>query len=672
MHYVKYREFWQTKHFVQAGQSFLKNRYYCPFPVDTNAYDEYWDEHEFYIRNGIEYEGEVINGLSHLYLNFCPIWNKKKKQYVFPDFRSVDVEWFEEIERAMGLGPYGKDEFRPSLHITGKTRQSGHSLKGCVPLVFNTHFVPGTKNYIGSYDGYHALKTFDMFSTYQKHLYEHTAFGKGYLKVDAGKYYKFGYHKEVNNIFIESGYQSEIFIVTFNQKTTKGVGGGCDLFIVEESGAFPKFIEAVQYVQNAVKDGDYTTGTILAYGAAGNLTDAMQYEKACMNPKAYDAWAYWNKWNPQSPNKTTAYFVPNYSCRPPHIEENGTPRYEQAIQAREDKYQTLMTTDYGSYLQKISQEPNTLEEMFDVRTNLRFSKDLIDAQIKMLEDNPALLGTPVEVYMDFLKGKVAWKFSDKQPIREYPVPELQDYSGCVEMFEFPEDIPEGEVVISIDSYNQESSTTKSYANICVWQKASSIKYSYGRRVLAEYFGRPERKEIVYEILLHLSLLYKNAPIMVENEDIELVPWFYNKSYDHLLMDQPDIIRALIPNSKTFGKRAKGIHAADPLIIAADNKQDKYMREKIGVRRNDAGEDIGPIYGIERERSLGYLKEARRYFKTDQMNFDRIRTRGWALLAEEETYMTDQAAKPDDSEWATFLANTSGDETNDGIYWERTA
>jgi hypothetical protein len=662
MHYVKYAKYWGTEHFRTAGQHFQQNGYYCPFPEGTIAHREYWDEHEYYIRNGFAYEGQEIAGLGYLYVNFCPIWRKKEKKYDFPNFRSPDMEWFDEIEKAMAIGPYAGNFDRPSVHGTGKTRQSGHSLKGCVPLIYNTHFAPGTKNYLGSYDKQHAIKTNNMFMTYRRHLFEHTDFRKRIIKTEADDFYMFGYKKKVNGVEIDAGYMTELRIVSFQDKTTKGVGGGCDLFVIEEAGTFPKLVEAIQYIQDAVKDGDLTTGTILVYGAAGNLQDSMQYEKLAMNPEAFDAFAYDNKWDPEGKRKVI-YFVPNYSCREPYIDKDGNPMEKEAIVGRDRALDKLKHTDYTAYLQKLSQQPNNLREMFDVRAKTRFDRDLIAKQIAKLENNEGLQGIGVECYYNGTEW--TWRPSDGYVIRDYPLRDVNpDHRiGTAEMYEAPvkhSGPPGTRYIGSIDSYNfDDSENTDSFGSLVLKELPTSLEEGLGNRVVIELISRPPTdqggKQKWYRMCADILLTY-NAKVLVENEDNELVSWFYNQELDHHLFDQPDLIRNYIPKSTV--KRAKGIHADEALIVAADNKLDRMMRRRIGYERDAEGKIVREILNIETIRSLGFLREAYRYVRLKELNFDRIRSWGWMEMLMEEIGMSDQKKEDKPNETTDWLARTS--------------
>lgn len=653
MNYVKYRRWWSTKNFHSTGDHWKENKQYCPFPEGTHSYDEFWDEQEEYIRNGFTVDGQRTSGLHYLYLNFCPIWNKKIKRHKFPDFRSIDAEWFLDIEEVMGLGPHLNNYDRPVGHVTGKTRQSGHSLKGCVPLVYNMNFVPGSKNYLGAYLKGQAQKTNNMYQYYHDHLYRYTDFGKGWLKKDDGEYYKTGYKEEVNGEFKDAGFQSELRILAFSDNSEKGIGGGVDLAVLEECGAFPNLDEAIMFMKNACKDGDLTTGSILAYGAAAKLTSAEPLRKLMYDPLTYEFKGYDNIWDENPPaGQKVGMFIPNYSCRPPYIDEDGNPMEEQAIEAKEKRLAKIKTTDYEGYLQEASQMPNTITEMFAVRQKARFPGEIIDGHLAFLEAHKGELSWFVDLYMDQETFQVKYNFTERQPIWDYPIPKGIDLRGTVEIFEFPEE--GARYIASIDSYNQQDANTSSLANILIYKTQGSL-LNTGRIIVAEYYGRPDNKDTLYRTFVHLQLLYNNAIALHENEDIEITPWYYNQGYDYLLADQPDIIRNYLPNSTV--KRVKGIHAATPLIIAAENKIQKYLTETIGNSYNEKGEVNGIKYGVTRILSLGQMRELKAYVHDPKMNFDRERTLGWLLMYEEEIYTT---IKNDDydQQAADFLTNTN--------------
>jgi hypothetical protein len=656
MHYVKYKKWWSTNSFRQAGQGWLKDDSYCPFPEGTNAYYEYWDEQDEYIKNGFVHEGQRIAGLHYLYLNFCPIKNKKEKITTMPDFWVMDTEHFYEIEKLMDLGPV-KDPFRRPLFVEPKTRQAGASLKGCVPILYNMCYAPNSINYIGAFLRSDTDKTTKMFLEYFYHCQRYCEFGKRFIKQQDMLYYMTGYWEEVDGDKIPAGIKSELHLVSFKDNPTKGVGGACDLFIIEEAGLHPDLVKSVKYLIAGCKDGDYTTGGIIAYGAAGTEGQFKDLERIAYNPDAYQAMAYPNIWDPESPYKKVCYFIPNYSCRKGHIDADGNPNPESAIIARDKLLAASMTSDYEAYLLELSQFPNTLAEMFNNRGRKRFNTKIIEQQIAYLE-NAQIFGEAVELSFNIQTGKVICEAADekyKQPIRRYPLPDGSDKQGCVEIFERPDRDPvPGLYIGSIDSYNQEDSYySDSLGSIFIYKTTSTLADEGTHRIIvAEYTGRPKTKEEFYKTCAML-IMYYNAVVMPENEDQELVPWFINNGYEHLLADQPDIIRGYIPNSRV--KRNKGIHGDINLIIPAENKIARYIDESLGTIYDGDGNITGTRLGVNRILSLGLLYELKEYVHDRFKNFDRVRTFGWTLMMESENYL--QQVKQPNENIAKFLTDT---------------
>lgn len=640
MHYVQYKKWWDTKSFKQAGNSWLEHNYYCPFSPDSNAYTEYWEEQEHYIKNGFVHEGQRIAGLHYLYTNYCPIKIKKIKKLTLPDFWALDADYFLEMESVLGLRPgMTQQELwdRDVVFSASKTRQSGASLKGVVPLLYNMEFVPFSSNYIGAYLKKDAIKTNNMFMKYFDHCFKYTDFGKRFMKKDADNYYQTGYYETIDSEKSPAGFQSELSIISFQDSSEKGVGGGCDLFIIEEAGMHPELLQSITFISPACREGDYTTGNILVYGAAGKEGQCEDLQKLHYNPKSYKAKAYENKWDAKKIYPFCGYFIPNYSCRAGHIDIDGNPNCESAIIARDKSLEELKKSDIVKYNEELSQFPNDGTEMFGGRGRKRYDTKIIDQAIALLLSK-SIYGDAIDLYENITTGRIEFSISNNTPIREYPTPAQIDTTGCVEMFEPPPLYPPDFLYIaSIDSYNQDDSTTTSLGCIQIFKRLHNLSSENTNRVLvAEYVGRPTGpfgKYEFYKTCANLLKLY-NAVCLPENEDSELTPWFYNNNMDHLLADQPDIIRSIVPNSTT--KRLKGIHASTPLITAAENKIARYLYELLGKIHDDEGKVIEQVLGVRRIPSLGLLRELREYSTTGNKNFDRVRTFGWLLLYEDET------------------------------------
>lgn len=657
-YYVKYKKWWDTKHFAQAGQFWMRDGEYCPFPEGTPAYYEYWDEQEYFIKNGFTHDGQHIQGLNYLYLNYCPIKDKKAKTVKMPDFWALDAEYWDELCKAIGLTP-NPDQFRPVIWEVAKTRQCGASLKNVVPVFYNMCFVPFSQNYIGAYLKADTEKTVNMFLNYFYHAQKYTEFGKRFINKQAYEYYRTGYFDIIDGDQIPSGFQSELRIITWKDNPEKGVGGACDLFVVEESGLHPYLLTSLGYIIPACKDGDYTTGNIIVFGAAGKEGQCEGLGKLHNNPSAYNAVEYDNIWEPDSYYKRTGYFIPNYACRKGHMDADGNPNQASAIDARQKALDKVEKVDYDQFLLDSSQYPNKPSEMFSTRGRKRFNQKLIKTHIAFLEAN-MIRGQAVELIEDPATGIIHRTFVDEKiarPIRRYPLLPDMDKAGCIEIFEEPNpNAPFGLYIGGIDSYNQENSQdSTSLGSVFIYKKVSGLENEGTFRLpVAEYTGRPESKYDFYRACAYLAKYY-NATLLLENEDQEAAPWFVNNKYDEYLADQPDLIRGYILDSKV--KRNKGIHAVEPLIIAAENKIQRYLDENLGFYYDDQGQVSGIRKGVSRIMSLGLLYELAEYVHDNNKNFDRVRAFGWALLYEDETQNI-EVRDHHENNVAEFLVNTA--------------
>jgi|SRR6187399_2370111 hypothetical protein len=629
MHYVKYKKWWDTKTFGQAGKLFTESgeKSYCPFPKSSQSYYEYWTEQQYYIENGFFHDGQRVAGLHYLYQNFCPIHDKKKKRMAFPDFWALDADYFLKLERALGLGVWkDKEPFRPPLFEVSKTRQSGFSLKGMVPILYNIEFVPHSVNYLGAWLSKDCIKTLKVFQHYFDFNFKFCEFGKRWVEWKKEEQYITGYVEKIDGQDIKSGFQSELNLVSFKDNATKGVGGPCTLFVIEEAGMHPQLISSIQYIIPACKDGDYTTGNILAYGAAGEEVQSDDLKRLHYNIKRYHGWPFVNGWDNDPLKPESGYFVPDYSCRKGHMDKDGNPNQVTAMVQRDIDIADLKEDDYESYLRELSQHPQTAKEMFSNRALRRFDQSLLEAQLVLVETLKP--GTGV-MLSEGVEGDIKWRYrtqNDPEPITEWQLSTKQNKTGCVMIYDWPE---AGEVYFgAIDSYNQDqSATTTSLGQMYIANRKT-------RTIVAEFVGRPASKYELYRIFSMLQRLFNNAVAMPENEDIELTPWYYNNKLDHLLADQPDIIRQIIPGSQA--KRTKGIHADERLVIAAENKIARYISEVLGdYYSDDEKEKVGVRYGVSRLLPRRLLQELLYYFHDSWKNFDGVRTLGWLLMYEDE-------------------------------------
>lgn len=106
--------------FRKEALHFMKNGYYCPDPVGSPSYINYWQEQLKRCKEGYEVDGVKITGHHYFYLNFTEIEVAEakgakvaKKVRKMPDFWDGDYDFFWSLEIAKN-GLYTDDTLVPS------------------------------------------------------------------------------------------------------------------------------------------------------------------------------------------------------------------------------------------------------------------------------------------------------------------------------------------------------------------------------------------------------------------------------------------------------------------------------------------------------------------------------------------------------------------------------
>lgn len=106
--------------FREEGKSFMKNGYYCPDPIGSHSYTEYWDRELDRCIHGYSSSGVKITQHHYFYLNFSQInvaeqtgGRTAKKEMKHPDFWDGDYNYYWAIEIAKN-GLFTTDALAPS------------------------------------------------------------------------------------------------------------------------------------------------------------------------------------------------------------------------------------------------------------------------------------------------------------------------------------------------------------------------------------------------------------------------------------------------------------------------------------------------------------------------------------------------------------------------------
>jgi len=235
-----------TYKWKERATYFQENEYYTDLVEDTHDWNEFWDEEERRIMNGLWVDGFYIPGLYYFYLNYLPIYHKQLNKYEFPDVYDMDYHTFLCLEHAIFL----KKHF-----VVIKKRQAGFTLKFCVPLIRELFFERGSPNYLATYEEAQVLKTWtEVIEPYREHLNTHTAW---YREFTPSKPLNWRVAKQVisesgRNITV--GRKNILKGLILSKSPSKGVGG-CNL-----KGTLVKMADSSLMKIEDIRVGDFVVG----------------------------------------------------------------------------------------------------------------------------------------------------------------------------------------------------------------------------------------------------------------------------------------------------------------------------------------------------------------------------------------------------------------------------
>jgi hypothetical protein len=176
------------------------------------------------------------------------------------------------------------------------------------------------------------------------------------------------------------------------------------------------------------------------------------------------------------------------------------------------------------------------------------------------------------------KGTLVWTPASKpRDITKYRLKSDDNKKGQIVIWEHPvDDPPYGLYIAGCDPYDHDqAATSDSLGSVFIYKRFQNFE-SYYDILVAEFTGRPNTVNEFYETVRKL-LLYYNAKLLYENEKPGLFAHFATKHSEHLLADQPDIIKDIIKDSKV--QRKKGIHMAVGIKDWAELKARDWLNEE---------------------------------------------------------------------------------------------
>ena len=503
--------------------------------------------------------------------------------------------------------------------IVGKSRRKGYSYKdGAICAnVYNT--VRKAQVIIGAFEKkfLYPKGTMGMASDYLNFLNEHTGWAKSRDYTDKVDHKKASYRENVNGTYIEKGYQSEIFALTFKDNPDAARGKDGKLFLLEEAGAFPNLKDSFNAIAPGLTAGAFITGQIIIFGTGGDMeSGTVDYADMFYNPAAYRLLPFVNIWDENAENTTCGFFHPVTWNMEGFYDEQGNSDIEEATEFElERRRQKMEAASSSTIVEKHMQEyPFSPSEAFLTVSTNNFPVVELRNQLNRVKAENLHLSKGTPVYLTREEGRVIAKpdLENKlKPIYTYKVKQ-DDISGCPIIFEYPvPNPPKGLYKIGFDPYQQDEGT--SLAAIYVYKSIHSGTYSKNI-IVAEYVGRPQEADDVSRIASMLADLY-NAEIMHENEVSHVKNYFRRiKRLDQLALQPDTVISKNVKASKV--SRVYGMHMNEQLKDAGE----KYIKDWL-LQVRDYDENGNAILNLETIYSIGLLEELIQYNRKG--NFDRV-------------------------------------------------
>lgn len=580
---------------------------YCDAPIGTRIWNEYWDEQDKRCREGFTVGGVRITGEHYAYLNFARIKitvgeGKRARKYEgFPIFLDMDYYYYHELEQAQND--------REGM-IVAKSRRKGFSYKGAFNVVYDYNWIRNSFSIIAAFMGDYCQATMNMALDMINFINKHTDWAKRKL-IDTRTHIRSGFKETINNIQVDSGYQSEIMTMSFKDNPFKSIGKSAGRMLFEEAGKWPGLVDAYILSKPLFSDGEIPIGIPIIYGTGGDMEGGTQdFCEMFYNPKAYGLRTYKNIWD-ENKVGDCGWFVADEWFKLPYVDNNGNSDLLKARQANNAARDIVRKSGTKrAYDKTVTQHPNTPAEAFLRVTGNRFPGSDLLGRLTRLEADTRI--TDAEFIGELITtedGNMEWKLNPKlKPIREFPLKTDDDTEGCIVIFEHPQpdeynQISYNRYIAGCDPYSQNQSTTDSLGSCLVYDRLT-------KRIVAEYTARPQTSNEYYENVRRL-ISYYNSICLYENQVPGLFQYLEGRNQSHLLMDQPDYIKDIIKDSSV--QRGKGMHMTVGLKEHGEDLINAWLREPY-----EADADVLNLHKI---RSIPLLKELIAY--NEEGNYDRV-------------------------------------------------
>lgn len=636
-----------TDYFRPSAIHYKKYGCYTKLRPNANPNSEYgkWIREEIrrcwegYIRKE---DGEWITGDMYFFLNYCPIQLIKKNEQGmairtldFPRFWDGHYYKFHYLNQcrqnghhAMELASRGKGKSLSAAAMLAKRfilGESKHVNKKvqCVATASERKYIQG------------AYQLLDMFQFYIDFCANNTEFPRQRITSSLQNLaWTMGYID--SETMTRRGTENSVVGITSKDDESKLRGSRGVLYLLEESGTFPRLLNLYQVLRPSVEDGNSVFGLIYGYGTSGdNDSDFSSMQELMYNPKGYNIQEIDNVYDKEGQGrKYFTYFFPGYLNRADCYDEDGNSDVSKALlEILLDRYKVKYnSTDINAITKRIAEIPITPQEAI-LRTHGNiFPVTELNNRLNEIDNNPNFYDdTYVGTLVSNSKGEIEFSITtEDKPIREFPTKDNK-VKGALEIYEMPQKIqdriPTDRYIISLDNYENDEAQSMSLGSMFVLDLWTD-------RIVAEYTGRPQFADDLNELCRKLCIFY-NGKVMVENNKKNTFAYFSRMNSLHLMADTPEYLKnKQLIKSIGFGNASKGITATVPIKNFAFGLIRDWLLKPITITKEEGTETVQytvPNLHFIKNRAL--IKELILY--NPDINVDRIMSLAQLMLYREE-------------------------------------
>jgi len=614
--------------FNQEARTFNDKGFYCDKPFRSKDFIKYWNDEKDKCREGVIYKSKgktwYLTRDYYMWLNFLPIFDKEEKKYGFAKVR--DAQYHMALYEILA-------EVHNKHCAIFKKRQIASSYFHMGKIINTYWFEAGSVCKIGASlkDYINDKGSWKFLDEYKDFLNEHTAW---YRPSNPEKVLLWQQQIEVKvgNRKTKRGLKSKIQGASFEKNATTGVGGPTTYFFHEEAGIAPKMMDTYEYLRPAMSSGMMTTGMFIAAGSVGDLDQCNPLKEMILNPTINDIYAVEsNLLDKDGTIGLSGLFIPEQWSMPPHIDEYGNSRIEEALEAifaEREKWKDELNPE--QYQLRISQKPTNIAEGFAYRKESIFPQGLLSKQLKRIEDK--------EYSYDFIelerdeKGIVPKK-SNKIPISQFPVNKKQvDKTGVLVVWEKPTKNPDfGTYYASIDPVSEGKTTTSdSLCSIFVYKNPVEVTrettngletFIERDKIVASWCGRYDDINKTHEQLEKIVEWYNAWTVVENNISLFIQHMISRRKQKYLVPKQQILFLKDLGSNRTvyqeYGWKNTGTLFKSHLISYGL----EFLREVTDEETDQNGDVTGQTFGVERIPDPMLIKEMLAYYPG--LNVDRM-------------------------------------------------